>query len=184
MKRGAMLIGILVGVISLLYVGLYGGLFGSFMIWADPSGQSGINGRVIQIVSILLPTLTIIGGGICGAKPKIGGAVLMVAAVGHGCLLGTNTLGLIFTFPIAAGGVLGLISEERDSSGIELGIVYVGLMIGGDYIAYLIGSVIERAAPTASLTAFLAMYFLFLWVAWVLAVKLTEPVAVPVPAQP
>jgi hypothetical protein len=48
----------------------------------------------------------------------------------------------------------------------------------------LIGSVIERTAPTASLTIFLTMYFLFLWVAWVLAVKLTEPVAAAVPVKP
>jgi hypothetical protein len=35
--------------------------------------------------------------------------------------------------------------------------------------------VIERNAPAASLPAFLAMYFLFLWVAWVIAVRITRP---------
>jgi hypothetical protein len=53
--------------------------------------------------------------------------------------------------------------------------VYLALMITGDVIAYLIGLVIERTVPGASLPAFLAMYFLFLWIAWVIAVRLTEP---------
>jgi len=58
---------------------------------------------------------------------------------------------------------------------MSLLIVYVGLMITGDFVAYLIGLVIERNAPVASLPAFLAMYFLFLWVAWVIAVRITQP---------
>jgi hypothetical protein len=53
--------------------------------------------------------------------------------------------------------------------------VYLALMITGDVIAYLIGLVIERTVPAASLPAFLAMYFLFLWIAWVIAVRITEP---------
>jgi len=48
-------------------------------------------------------------------------------------------------------------------------------MIAGDFIAYLIGLVVERTMPGASLPVFLAMYFLFLWVAWVLAVRISEP---------
>jgi hypothetical protein len=53
--------------------------------------------------------------------------------------------------------------------------VYLALMITGDVIAYLIGLVIERTVPAASLPAFLGMYFLFLWIAWVIAVRVTEP---------
>jgi hypothetical protein len=52
---------------------------------------------------------------------------------------------------------------------------YVALMITGDVIAYIIGLGIERTAPAASLPAFLAMYFLFLWVAWIIAVRITQP---------
>jgi len=62
---------------------------------------------------------------------------------------------------------------------MSLLIVYVGLMITGEFVAYLIGLVIERNAPVASLPAFLAMYFLFLWVAWVIAVRITQPRARP-----
>jgi cation transporter-like permease len=49
------------------------------------------------------------------------------------------------------------------------------LMITGDFVAYFIGLGIERTVPAASLPAFLAMYFLFLWVAWVIAVWITKP---------
>jgi hypothetical protein len=58
---------------------------------------------------------------------------------------------------------------------MSLLIVYLALMIVGDFVAYLIGLVIERNFPSASLPAFLAMYFLFLWVAWIIAVRITEP---------
>ena len=55
-------------------------------------------------------------------------------------------------------------------------VIYVALMITGDVLAYLTGLVVERMwGPTVSLPFFLFMYFLLLWVAWVIAVKLTEP---------
>jgi hypothetical protein len=53
--------------------------------------------------------------------------------------------------------------------------IYVVLMIVGDVADYLIGLLVERVWPEASLTIFLGLYFLFLWLAWVAAVKLTEP---------
>jgi CDP-diglyceride synthetase len=57
---------------------------------------------------------------------------------------------------------------------MSLLIVYVALVIMGDLIAYFVGLVIERTAPAASLPAFLAMYSLFLWVSWVIAVRITQ----------
>jgi hypothetical protein len=60
---------------------------------------------------------------------------------------------------------------------MSLLLIYLALMITGDVVAYFIGLVIERSVPAASLPAFPAMYFLFLWVAWVLAVRLTQPKA-------
>jgi hypothetical protein len=54
-------------------------------------------------------------------------------------------------------------------------IYYVVLMLIGDGLAVLLGLGIERLWPVASLPIFLAAYFIMLWVAWVLAVHLTEP---------
>jgi hypothetical protein len=76
---------------------------------------------------------------------------------------------------IAAAGRLAQTGTTR----MSLLIVYVGLVIAGDVVAYLLGLVIEREVPAASLPAFLAMYFLFLWVAWVIAVRITQPKARP-----
>src|SRR5215472_12031030 len=49
-------------------------------------------------------------------------------------------------------------------------------MIAGDLSAYLIGLIVEREfGSQARLIVFLALYFLFLWVSWLLAVWMTEP---------
>jgi len=55
---------------------------------------------------------------------------------------------------------------------MSLLIVYVALVIMGNLIAYFVGLVIERTVPVASLPA---MYFAFLWVSWVIAVRITQP---------
>jgi len=55
-------------------------------------------------------------------------------------------------------------------------IVYIALVLVGDIADYLIGLFVERMwGSQASLVVFLALYFIFLWVAWVVAVKVTEP---------
>ena len=53
---------------------------------------------------------------------------------------------------------------------------YVALMIGGDLAAYFLGLLVEYEwGPQVSLIVFLALYFLFLWVSWLLAVWVTTP---------
>lgn len=55
-------------------------------------------------------------------------------------------------------------------------IVYVVLVVLGQAAGYLIGLLVERMwGSQASLIAFLVLYFVFMWVAWVAAVKITEP---------
>jgi hypothetical protein len=53
---------------------------------------------------------------------------------------------------------------------------YVFFMIIGDFIAYFLGAMIEQQwGSQASLVAFLVLYFTALWVAWLLAVWVTNP---------
>lgn len=52
---------------------------------------------------------------------------------------------------------------------------YVVFMVAGDFVDYLIGLVVERVFPQASLLIFLLLYFVSLWIAWLLAVKVTQP---------
>jgi len=59
---------------------------------------------------------------------------------------------------------------------VQLIFYYVGFMALGDVADYLIGLLVERVWQ-ASLLIFLALYFVFLWIAWLLAVKVTEPKA-------
>jgi predicted membrane metal-binding protein len=55
-------------------------------------------------------------------------------------------------------------------------VYYVIFMIAGDLAAYLIGLSVEYEwGPHVMLIVFLALYFLFLWVSWVLAVWMTKP---------
>jgi hypothetical protein len=56
-------------------------------------------------------------------------------------------------------------------------IVYAGLVIVGDLLDYLISRTVEYYWPVASLAVFLILYFVFLGVAWVIAVRLTQPKA-------
>jgi hypothetical protein len=58
---------------------------------------------------------------------------------------------------------------------VQLIAYYVVFVMVGDIADYLIGLVVEQIWPQASLVVFLALYFLFLWLAWLLAVKVTEP---------
>lgn len=55
-------------------------------------------------------------------------------------------------------------------------VYYLVFMVAGDFAAYFIGLFVEYAwGSQASLIVFLALYFGFLWVAWVLAVWMSKP---------
>ena len=59
---------------------------------------------------------------------------------------------------------------------MQLIVYYVVFMIAGDLLAYFLGLFIEREfGSNVSLIVFLVLYFLFLWVSWLLAVRMTEP---------
>ena len=62
---------------------------------------------------------------------------------------------------------------------------YVVIMLLANVATYFIGLAFERLwGSQASLIVFLALYFFTLWIAWVLAVWLTEPKAVTSEAPP
>jgi hypothetical protein len=55
-------------------------------------------------------------------------------------------------------------------------VYYLIFMIAGDLAAYFIGLTVEYEwGSQVSLIVFLALYFLFLWVSWLLAVWGTKP---------
>jgi hypothetical protein len=56
-------------------------------------------------------------------------------------------------------------------------IYYIALVLLADFASIMLCLWIERVWPPASLPVFLALYFLALWVAWIVAVRLTKPKA-------
>lgn len=55
--------------------------------------------------------------------------------------------------------------------------LYIVFVVIGDLGAYVIGLAAERIDPSISLVVFLACFFMVFWLAWQLAVRLTEPKA-------
>lgn len=53
--------------------------------------------------------------------------------------------------------------------------LYVVIMTVGDFIVYAIGRVLEMADMPYTMPIFLLLYFANLWLAWIIAVRLTEP---------
>jgi hypothetical protein len=55
-------------------------------------------------------------------------------------------------------------------------VYYIAFMAVGDLAAYFIGLSVEYEwGQQVSLVVFLALYFIFLWIAWVIAVWITRP---------
>jgi hypothetical protein len=53
---------------------------------------------------------------------------------------------------------------------------YIGLVAIGDVLAYFAGLAVERQFGSyPSMIAFIALYFVVLWVAWQLSVWITAP---------
>jgi hypothetical protein len=72
------------------------------------------------------------------------------------------------------------ISTGENGWTMRLLVYYVVFMVAGDFASYFIGLGIENVwGATGSLWAFLILYFLLLWVAWLIAVWITEPKKVP-----
>ncbi len=60
---------------------------------------------------------------------------------------------------------------------MKLMAVYVVFVLIGEFGAYLVGRTVEQWSTSASLPVFLACFFLVFWIAWIFAVRLTEPKA-------
>jgi hypothetical protein len=65
---------------------------------------------------------------------------------------------------------------------MQLIAVYVIFAIIGEFIAFFIGRIIDGFLPDYSMPAFMAMFFGVLWLAWPIAVWVTEKYLVRQPA--
>ena len=60
---------------------------------------------------------------------------------------------------------------------MQLMAFYIVFVLIGEVGAYFVGRFMENWSETASLPVFLGCFFIVFWIAWVLAVRLTEPKA-------
>lgn len=58
---------------------------------------------------------------------------------------------------------------------MQLMFVYAIVLVVAEAIAVGLGEVVEIYFPGASLLAFMALFFVMLWAAWIIAVRLTAP---------
>jgi hypothetical protein len=51
--------------------------------------------------------------------------------------------------------------------------VYAAVLLAAEAVAVGLGEIVETYYPSASLIAFMVMFMVMLWVAWIIAVRLT-----------
>jgi Ankyrin repeats (3 copies)/Inhibitor of vertebrate lysozyme (Ivy) len=124
MKIGAGIAGILLGIICLLYVGVFGGLIGAGAGWLGSigPGNSTITSWAsgVSLLSWLAPLVTIIGGIVTFSNPRAGGVILGASAFLLWYLLGLGMIGTLFVIPIAATAVLALITARSGENVLPL----------------------------------------------------------------
>lgn len=109
MKIAAGVIGLVIGFISLIYIGLLGGMVGSALAWGASFGPPGNAdtgwAEMVKLLSWLAPLVVLAGGGATFANAKLGTGLLGLGAFLHWYLLGFGGLGNVFIFPtlLAAG---------------------------------------------------------------------------------
>jgi hypothetical protein len=102
MKVGALILGILGGLIALLY-GFAGYAFG------------GIGGSLgLQIVSIAVPIVALVGAGMVMQKPVIGSVLMALAAIVLVLLLGFNIASLIPFVLLGIAAFLGYMGSRQE----------------------------------------------------------------------
>jgi len=103
MKIGAGIVAILLGMSSLSYIGLFGGVVGSTAGWLGSWGPHGNSlsdwAAIVSVLSWLAPVLAIVGGIITFSSPEFGGVILAASAFAHWYLLGFSTIGNLFVVP-------------------------------------------------------------------------------------
>ena len=109
MKTGALILGILGGLVALSY-GVIGFALGSI---AD-AGSPG-EGFLMKLISIALPVAALIGAGVVKSAPGIGAGLMAAAAVGFLFLLGFNFFSMIPVTLIGLGAFLGFLGLQEVS---------------------------------------------------------------------
>lgn len=112
MRIVAGIVGIVIGIYSLLTVGFPGSLLGHGVSWLGhllSIGGPASWGDWIHALSWAAALLAILGGALCFAFPAIGGVLLAASIAAHVALFGANTMGARFEIPLAIAVIFALI---------------------------------------------------------------------------
>jgi hypothetical protein len=108
MKTGALVLGIIGGLVALLY-GLIGYGLGSL-------AEGAVEGAgLLRLLSIALPVAALSGAGMVKAKPIIGAVLMAIAAIGFVLILGFNFFSLIPVVLLGLGALLGFLGSQEDA---------------------------------------------------------------------
>lgn len=125
MKIAAGIAGILLGIFSLTYVGIFGSMIGSAagLLGSIPfrGNTLGPWAEMVSMLSWLAPLATIVGGIVTFSNPRVGGIILGASAFAHWYLLGFGVVGKLFVLPIGATAGLALFANSSTRSATNLG---------------------------------------------------------------
>ncbi len=107
MKTGAMVLGIIGGIIALL-IGLFGFTLGQI---GSAVGAEGAG--ITKVLSLVIPIVGLVGGAIVKGKALIGGSLMLVSAIAIVALLGINFFSLLPGIPLLIGGILGVTNSKE-----------------------------------------------------------------------
>lgn len=125
MKIAAGIAGILLGIFSLTYVGIFGTMVGAAagFLGSIPFQGNNLGGwaEMAKMLSWLAPLATIVGGIVTFANPLVGGIILGVSAFLHWHLLGLGLIGKLFVLPIGATAALALFANASTRTATKFG---------------------------------------------------------------
>jgi hypothetical protein len=109
MKVGALVLGIIGGLVALLY-GVVGYGLGSVADAVDAG-----SGAWLKLLSVGLPIAALVGAGIVMAQPAIGATLMAVSALGFIWLMGFGFFSMIPVILLGLGALLGFLSLQEVS---------------------------------------------------------------------
>lgn len=108
MKVGALILGIIGGLIALT-IGYLGFSLGSLANAGQPSGA----GTVLQLVSVGIPVIALIGAGVVMSKPALGALLMGLSAFGLVFVLGFNFFSMIPVVLLVIAAILGFSASNE-----------------------------------------------------------------------
>jgi hypothetical protein len=115
MKIAAGIIGLIIGFLSLVYVGVLGNALGSFVGFTagigSPDPGAAAWASTVKTLSWLAPLALLVGGAITFKDPFRGAIVLAIGAALHWYLMGFGSFGNIIVLPAAVASGLALFAS-------------------------------------------------------------------------